>query len=756
MVSRTNSLPQQLMAAPMKLHPDAPASLQIAKEVIHRLSVNTPQPNGAPSGDARWSKPLVHAMKNANIEQAARGKFEFDTKKSSSWSVGDAASPFLEQALRELPPKPTLRQLTQSVLALRLQAIEAAQRPFANTREKNIPSRQAAEVAQAQGLSDLTQPQGAPESAQSQGPSDMARRKNLASKFRAVAFAARVSPEKLPPTATATATSTANVGIFANQPMSSRFSVPLEEIRQEYVKNARLLSASMDDEKRTRHNQTAWVDPETGKGLLAATLFPHDEAVWNRIPDIATQPMNVFLPGYAVGDRYTAILTMLVYPELKITIAYSKDQPLLPAEKQYAQEAFDIMTAALKTHGFSDEQIARRLTLAEYDGGGLRDIVETFNEPANRKKFHTLRGSDSPMGKDYSDATHLFHISATTAMMAKFFDDGDASGEVVQRQKKSGEIRKIMHALVPEETRVELTGLAQKTIEERKVQEGSVMLWITNKPHENPVNDSATARMKEAYANPQMFELIQDKLEKSGTPVVYIADGFKHVYKDRTEDRHPFRDQKAASIGKFWELSPLLKERVNQWYFIDQIFQKANLKGLVGVRSGALEPFGLLGHNVVYLEHRTMFTPERHASWLGRTSYNRLITEKTTGYLNNQTEIEEKQLEKDLLSQSIALRLERGNTSFTELKKMGSNSIKLQNQIQVLKQDIRSGVLSASELEVLQEMLDTGKTAVEITRKRASIMAAVVAAFPSSTAKGDAKPSASTLAAAVTRATGRA
>lgn len=501
----------------------------------------------------------------------------------------------------------------------------------------------------------------------------------------------------------------------SSSPRVFQYADILNDFRQQAADNGRLYGAS---EKEVSENQAAWIDKKTGKGILSGTLWPHDEAVWNRISDIKTQPSSVFMPGYAVGDRYSAILTMLLYPQMKLTIGFSEKQPVLPAEKKYAMEAFEIITDALKKSGVSQGDIDKRLSVVRYDGDTpLNTLSGSFNNPENRQNFTTVLGEKSAICEPQNEApeSHLFHISATTVMMAKHWEDND------DPVRSGGEIRKLVYGLVNPAARAELDQLVDKTIAETGLKDNSVFLWKTNKPFENPVRDAASARQKEAFANPRMFELIQSELEKQGKPVAFIGDGFRNDYKNRVEDRHPWENRTVPDLSKFWQKSGLLKERVNQWYFLDQIMNKTKGKAFIGVRSGALEPLSLLGHNVVYLEPKTLFTPERHAPWQGRIPYNRLITQASAGYINNDTEVELKNLRKAIVADNIKARLSLGpgdGNEKTLIKSLSDTHLAGRDKTdrhETIANNIASGILSPAELDLMMKMIDTGKPAHALT-----------------------------------------
>jgi hypothetical protein len=481
-----------------------------------------------------------------------------------------------------------------------------------------------------------------------------------------------------------------------------------KDILKEFRTQAMAKSRVGADAHTVRANQTAWIDRSTGKGQLSSTLWPHDKVIWDKIPDIKKHPVNVMLPGYAVGDRYSAILTMLVYPKMKLTIAYSEDFPVLPKEKDYALEAHEIIKKALQKFGLSEDSINTRLSIVQHNGSGpLNSISGSFNDPTHRVAFKQVNGAPSALCQPASDESHVFHISATTVMMAKHWEDTNDSA------RSAEEIRTAVYSLVAPEAKASLDKLVRQTIKETGLEKEAVLLWTTNKPFQVPIRNAASARQKEAFANPQMLELIQQKMQSSGHPVAYIADGFKNIYSDRVEDRHPWQDQSIPNIGKFWEKSPLLLERVNQWYFIDQLMKKADVKALVGVRSGALEPISLLGHNVVYLEHKNMFTPERHAPWQGRIPYNRLVTELKTGYTDNDTEVERSRLRRDIISNNIMAKSKRDADDAVLIGLIPAD-IKDQSRYAEMDESIQAGVLSTAELELLEKMVVTGKPAHDL------------------------------------------
>ena len=129
---------------------------------------------------------------------------------------------------------------------------------------------------------------------------------------------------------------------------------------------------------------------------------------------------------------------------------------------------------------------------------------------------------------------------------------------------------------------------------------------------------------------------------------------------------------------------------------------------VIGIRSGALEPFALMGHQVIYLEHKDMFTPERHACWQGVIPYHRLITNHTTGYLNKESETFRDNALRSLLSETLQRRLERG----------AADSVygpwpDRQQSLSRMEDDLARGILSSNELKLLVAMTRSRTTAMQ-------------------------------------------
>jgi hypothetical protein len=434
-----------------------------------------------------------------------------------------------------------------------------------------------------------------------------------------------------------------------------------------------------------------------GKG----ELYPHprDKVAWEGRDRRAK--VHTFLPGYATGDRYTAILTMLIDEHLCLVIAYEQgDDKEQEQDRKNALSAFDTVVAALTAN---DVDPSGRVCLLSHRGS-LREARETLNTREGRRAYTHVRGYEPPLLHEDSKE-HVYHISITTVVMAEAWGDDYSRGRTVK--EKSGVIRACIHRMIPEGTRSTIDGIVRARIGELSVKSGSVAIWIANRPKANP-------REAEAISNPYMFEQIRYAIEATGRPCFHIADGFVNVVEETKEDRHRFKPGNLVDVGKFWDdSSGLLKARENQWYFLDQLFIRTECHTIIGIRSGALEPIALLGHNVIYLEHSDMFTPERHGAWQGRIPYSRLVTCNRTGYYDKdhpriadhaigghvvQSEVARDQAIRSLISRNLEQK--QGRVATDHALNMAQ-----QDNIASVTALIEEGVLLPSELELLLELL---------------------------------------------------
>ena len=332
-----------------------------------------------------------------------------------------------------------------------------------------------------------------------------------------------------------------------------------------------------------------------------------------------------------------------------------------------------------------------------------------------------------PLVSAYDLSQHVYHISITTVIMAQFWGEDYRKFNLLESRSKV--IRRCIYAMLEEATQLKLDDLALRFIRENRITTGSVGLWVANRPRAN-------AREAEAISNPIMFEQIKAAIEATGKRCFYIADGFQNIIDDRLDNRHKFNAHSTPDIGKFWESDPLFKERENQWYFIDRLMLRIRCPSLIGIRSGALEPIALLGHNVIYLEHDDMFTPERHGAWQGRIPYSRLVIRNRVGYYDNeattarggkplgtnviQTEVVRDRAKKQLLENFLQKRLVDNPTVYGDhhnrypLPLAADNNPALQESIASVDEQISEGVLLPREIEILLAMIDKKSPAFRV------------------------------------------
>ncbi|WP_434571434.1 hypothetical protein J3P88_20945 [Pseudomonas sp. Z3-6] len=468
------------------------------------------------------------------------------------------------------------------------------------------------------------------------------------------------------------------------------------EIGCEALRQAQEISAKLDSvisKQQIVDNQFFCMDSSTLQGIayLHSRDMPYEKLLTDSERDI-----NVFLPGYATGDRYSLIFAALVEPRLKISIAYTEGDA---KEKASAEEAARVVEKALSVNGEFDP--SRRVSVLSYKGGSLKQARESLDEGETRAGFSHQSGFLSPLSNSTDKTEHVFHVSATTEILNRYFRNEDGLG----KDKKHSEIREKLSKLVSLTDKVVIDSLVNSVVEHQEIKEGAIALWIADREYANE-------REAEAISRPFMFELIADALEKEGKDVYLVADTYLNRAKNEngTEvwmNRQPFRPSARPHIGQFWSAEVdgerLLAPRENQWYFMDRLLQRTG-GGLIGIRSGALEPFALMGHNIIYLEHKNMFTPERHASWQGGIPYNRLIVENTTGYLKGNTEVVLNNLIRENLSRVV------GGKKLTDSDRSQVRDV--QGRIGSIQDDLREGQISGQELQLLVAMVDGG-TAID-------------------------------------------
>ncbi|HEY4143777.1 hypothetical protein [Pinirhizobacter sp.] len=456
-------------------------------------------------------------------------------------------------------------------------------------------------------------------------------------------------------------------------------------------------------------NQKNWLDPKQGIGMPYTHARDHE---FSGLLDDPSQDIHLMLPGYATGDRYSMILAALVEPRLRISVAFTQGDA---AEESHAREAYRVLVAALEANGEADPE--QRIALVGF-AGDLRAARETLDDPATLRNFAHVEGFDSPLGMDATD-THVFHISVSTEILRRQF--AGLGPEDIQAKHASFK-QYVSNMVSPTDQKI-IDGLVERVMKEQGIGCGDVGLWIADRP-------LPTQREAEAISRPAMFEQIATALEKTGRKVYFVADTFINKARgaenlDVVVNRHKYRPAHRPHIGRFWAAhangKAILAPRENQWYFMNRLLEKTAAP-IIGVRSGALEPLALMGHPTIYLEHKDMFTPERHASWQGHVPYHRFVTDHTTGYRGSATEIEHSRLTATMLSMAL-----KGDRVF-----LGPNVMKydewltlddLQEMAVAIETDVAEGVLATSELDVLLAMVAQPGPALQIGRSLDAISA---------------------------------
>lgn len=475
------------------------------------------------------------------------------------------------------------------------------------------------------------------------------------------------------------------------------------EIGQEALARSRetagRLAAAVPREQVLR-NQAKFINPLDGSGN--AYLHARD----NRHERMLAMdgPIHTFLPGYATGDRYSLILAMLIDPRLHVSVAYSVGNQ---HEQDCAREAANVIRTALQRNGEPDA--ANRVSIHEYSGPSLKAARESLDSAETRGHFKLIDGSGSPLSTlaPTDRDPHVFHISATTELIARRFRQEQAHAAPLPPDAPMFKlVRGKLDALVPAEERHRIDALVDQVIAEQDITTGSAGLWIADR-------EFANARESEAISRPAMFEQIADSLKAAGTPVYCIADTYINRVKDddgriRLFDRHPYRPEMHPHIGRFWAAEVdgkrPLAPRENQWYFMNRLLEKVG-GPLIGIRSGALEPFALMGHQVIYLEHDHMFTPERHACWQNVIPYHRLVTAHTTGYLGMGTEVSRASLIDQVINTNLAMKQGLGPLYQGYPRASSATAVHARQRLDTINEDLQAGVLNHHELELLHAMV---------------------------------------------------
>ena len=131
-----------------------------------------------------------------------------------------------------------------------------------------------------------------------------------------------------------------------------------EEITAELLRQANRCSLHLESKipsKRIYETQSKFIENQVG------VLYPHprDRQAWNNLKENA--PIHTFLPGYATGDRYTAVLSMLEEPRMRIIIAYENHKP---SQRSKTIEVYGWLKKALESNGI--ESFQNRISLVRY------------------------------------------------------------------------------------------------------------------------------------------------------------------------------------------------------------------------------------------------------------------------------------------------------------------------------------------------------------------------------------------------------
>ena len=480
------------------------------------------------------------------------------------------------------------------------------------------------------------------------------------------------------------------------------------EIGQEALAQSRLVAARKSTELPMRSvlaHQKLWLDPESGVGMTYT--HARDRHVAHLLDD-PEQQIHLMLPGYATGDRYSMILASLVEPRLHISVAFTRGDAV---EEGHAREAFRVLVEALAANG--DPDPTARIALVSFDGD-LRAARETLGEASTLERFGHVEGFDSPLCAMEPTAQHVFHISVSTEILRRQFADLGPR----QMSARHAEFRKFVANMVTPMDREHIDVLVDEVMNEQGIKRGDIGLWIADRP--NP-----TKREAEAISRPAMFEQIADALKSDKRRVYFLADTFINEVTNASGkkiivDRQKYRPAQRPHIGRFWAAhahgKAILAPRQNQWYFMNRLLEKTQAP-VIGIRSGALEPLALMGHPTIYLEHKDMFTPERHASWQGHLPYHRLIVDHITGYRDKATEIERARIIERTMALLVGARSGDPSGTPRDLEATEKLALKdMQHRATAIEDDVANGVLAETELQVLLEMTRQPRTALAATQ----------------------------------------
>lgn len=446
---------------------------------------------------------------------------------------------------------------------------------------------------------------------------------------------------------------------------------------------------------------------------------------WKHItsdPKLADTPINIILPGYATGDRYTLGMLLNWDPRVRVHIVYNEGNK---EEEKAAKEAYALYSSILEQKNIDP---AQRIGLHEMraipekyvenndppwnklSGNNISDACMIWNTmPDVRDYVSQIEGLPFPSAADQSDESYLYHISLSTHLISKLYEENP--------EKCIAELRTLFfEKMISSSRREELDELYEKKYS--GIQD-SIILWVGNR------SDLPDLRQAEAFSRPSMYEQIREMFEKDDIHCEYAADSWRgrHAYspmEDISNEKHP--------LINFWN-DIKGRPREEQWYIMYKVMQVN--KAIIGNRSGSIEPFALLGMPVIYLEHKDMFTKERTRQLIGRVpTWNITITEESIGYGK------EKEMDKDQIRPTEARTEYRFNRDrknlldlVSEIKKLTIDlldtkndvvadeiSMKITKKTEILKQmqedlgttedTIKRGVLTKQELETIKSLVD--------------------------------------------------
>lgn len=475
----------------------------------------------------------------------------------------------------------------------------------------------------------------------------------------------------------------------------------LEEINIESVRSA--------TERAKQIDQTL-LDTEDKQSFVVAS---EDQDEWNKRVSSGTvesENVNIILPGYATGDRYTLGMLLLLNDKIRIHLVYNEGDEV---QRKNAEEAYTLYKKILDSQGKNiDNYVSINVMSKPEDLSLISDNPEPWNKFSNnhvydacmiwntkpqiRNHVHNIRGCDFP---DADNSTHLFHVSVSTTLMAREFEkNAEASMSKLQVF--------FLNTLIPKERQKELDDIYERHFSH--IQD-KVIVWVSNRSN-NP-----DLRVAEITSRPVMWEQIRAKLNEESIGSIYSGDEWEKRHSNISSDLDASQGNNHNPMQAFWKKFNITT-REEQWYLMAKIMQKN--KAIIGNRSGALEPFALLGMPVLYLEHKGIFTSERLAQLLGRLpTWNRVVAHESTGYgIHSKPEGDVKPYEartEDRLQRDRAVllnkHLEQKHSQYLRNNTDDlphSESMILQDDIALTQEVIDRGVLTSAELDAIAHKIE--------------------------------------------------